>query len=73
MEWDVSQSIEHLLMVQWIVGSIPLSGHIKLFIIAAKWSNKGNGCGMYYLVHRSIPLSGPIKLLFVSVVLMCLS
>ena len=35
--------VEHLLIVQWVVGSFPHGGPIKLFLIPA-WCNKGCTC-----------------------------
>ena len=41
--------VEHLLMVQWVVRSIPHGGHIELFHVPASWCNN-------YLVHIKDPL-----------------
>ena len=38
--------VEWLLMVRWVIGSIPHGGPIELFLIPAK------GCGMCYAMNE---------------------
>ena len=50
-----SSMIECLLVVQWVVGSIPHDGHIQLFLfqlVPHNWCNKGSG--MYYPVCEMV-------------------
>ena len=57
-----SSMVEHLLMAQWVVRSIPHGGPIKLFLILPvhNWCNKG--CGMYYPVSRMVHIKDSLLL-----------
>ena len=56
--------VEHLLVVRWVLGLIPHSGPIKLFLVPASahdWYNKD--CGMCYPVCGMVLITDPLLLI----------
>ena len=61
-ERDVAQWLERLLMVLWIVGSIPHGGPVELcLVLASSWFIKGRG--MCYSVYGMVHIKDPLLLI----------